>query len=192
MFGEHIVDCLSCKSVMLKCHDRYNGPNSCSNTQNHVCQKCKNMIRYRIQKTENLDEYHCDHVLKWSGYLGLWTITNGLSSSRICRICFGYLSEEKMRSLKKRKLEEDRIERRDESLQQKCIKLIVRDPALILIASTQYPFTVDVWKQIYSMIPSDLSLEYKEELLESKRTNNQWMYDTITKVFGFYNRIQIK
>jgi hypothetical protein len=63
-----------------------------------------------------------------------------------------------------------------ESLSDKCIKVIVNDPGLLLVASTQYQFPDEtVWKRMHELAPAKLTPAFKEALEESKEANGVWM-----------------
>ena len=169
----------------------------CEKILNHVCKKCKKIVRQHIASYPNLKQYRCDHtktvssrlvagrLIRDRGYYCKWLD----SDIYACRVCMDEIRKEVVLRKQNERKENQRVERRDESLFQKCAKILVRNPGLLLIAATNYPLDEQMWKSIYNVVPDTLNIDYVNELLESKKINNRWMFNTISEVFGFYKKI---
>jgi hypothetical protein len=82
-----------------------------------------------------------------------------------CKICAEEVRKEcmciKAKDRKKQKL----ATQATESLSDKCIKVIVNDPGLLLVASTQYQFPDEtVWKRMHELAPDKLTPQFKAAL----------------------------
>lgn len=189
--GMHTIDCLFCKITKLQCHYHNKFDLYCRNVLNHICKKCKKNIRLNISLYSELKDYRCDHATIISRHLALEY--HGLRiNDNVCNVCMDEIRKEivfrnRLKCLKRKEIL--RIKCTNESLFTKCAKIMVRDPGLLLIAATKYPLDENMWKSIHDVVPDTLRRDYAKELLESKKVNNRWMYNTISKVFSFYKKI---
>jgi len=76
----------------------------------------------------------------------------------------------------------------NETLKERCARIVAMDPGLLLVATTHDPpIGEDLWHMIHDKIPISMNKEYKEALEESMQNNqSEWMYKTIGTVFSRY------
>lgn len=77
-----------------------------------------------------------------------------------CLICAEEVRKECMCIKAKDRKKQKITTQATESLSDKCIKVIVNDPGLLLVASTQYQFPDEtVWKRMHELAPDKLANE---------------------------------
>lgn len=204
---KHQVDCLICKTSYECNKQRKRWDNCFICTEIHACNTCRKNCRSAIKGScetdEELKNYTCPH--QTAEYDGLWstkfsryatkqrrTFIRNAGSYPSCRICADEIRKEENLRVRKKKKREVLDEQKSETLVDKCCKVIAHDPGLVLVASTQYQVPEHVWEKIHGKIPFAISKDYKDELVESRDTNGEWMYKTIGEIFSRYRSGTLK
>lgn len=145
--------------------------------QGHGPEKKKNLTRMRSSWYELVPRTVT--VFNWERKITLW-FDNG------CIICADEVRKEcDARNRRLGKQEKQHVAR-NETLVQKCARVIAMDPGLLLVAATHNPPVEEhLWEIIHKQVPVAMSNKYKEALEESLKANDSpWMYATIGTVFS--------
>lgn len=175
----------------------------------HICKDCRKKARNVLKEyttPEEFLEHKCDHVEQynyltavrslWRGvdkrfrmeydewFGGSWNPQSG------CALCRDEMRKETSLRRKKRRKTDINKQLAIESLQDKCCRIIVREPALVLIATTHDPPVPEMlWEKMYEAVPRVLTKEFNEDLDESEKANDaKWMYRTVGELFARYIR----
>jgi len=172
----------------------------------YACKACRKACRAHISKIETFDDLlkipcpgHGNPKVfqinraSWYAFQTVTNVVDWTNGKKVkfnngCQLCAE--EAEKECKVRARKGKHDlQIKRAlQETLKERCARIVAMDPGLLLVASThEPPVGEDLWQMIYEKIPISLNKEYKEALDDSVQNNqSEWMYKTIGTVFSRY------